>query len=207
MTAVDVNERLTDQPSQAEALGQFIDEELSLIAKARDASRSSEASAIVAQSLDIAEISPKEPDFADTKKMTQVMQELGAMREVLAPGLLPKDEEGEKPIVRIPTASRVQLTELAMQKIYWELCRACLDRSCSMSSGAGYKELLWHEAAPYSRSLVAKTASRNIRLNFLGPLSLVPSIGSFRICSFDGFGIVMRSNCAKGPICDAISPA
>ena len=35
----------------------------------------------------------------------------------------------------------------------------------------------------------------------------MPSIGSFKICSFDGQDVFMRSNVRKGPLCDFLSPA
>ena len=96
--------------------------------------------------------------------------------------------------------------EMGLHKITWELYKASLDRT-SPSADAGYNELMVQVSDPLSRSLVAKSASRSIRLNFVGPLSLVPSIGSFKICTFDGQDVFMRSNVTKGPLCDFVTPA
>ena len=96
--------------------------------------------------------------------------------------------------------------EMGLQKIMSAIYMTCLDRSAPAAE-AGYNELMIEVSVPLSTCPVAKVASRAIRLNFLGPLSFVPSIGSVKICRFDGQDVYMRSNVRKGPLCDFMSPA
>lgn len=139
-----------------------------------------------------------EVNLDSLKPLADVVMELTELREHL--------HGDAASSMSIPRECRMITLEMGLHKIMSAMYMACLDRAAP-AADAGYNELMVEVSDPLSQCPVAKCASRCIRLNFLGPLSFVPSIGSFKICSLDGQDVFMRSNVRKGPLCDFLSPA
>lgn len=122
--------------------------------------------------------------------------------------LMPRKDDDPtalKKKLAIAAQLRVQLVEVVLHEIEAYLRRkALLKQSQQCDNHLG---LLLIDETQCKPGVFVKGGRIDLRMNFMGQLSLVPVLGSFRIATIDGNGIYMRNSCPKGPITGFVNTA
>ncbi|CAK0825346.1 unnamed protein product, partial [Prorocentrum cordatum] len=127
----------------------------------------------------------KEAILATRQPMEAVMTDIVNMWGGLATD---HEEEEKKPLVE--DHHRMRFLEVCLEAISRDIHKAALDLYTNTADNG--LDGVYVDPICCGSGAWCVQASRSVRMNFIGPLSLIPSVGSIKIAEVDGMGVYVR---------------